>query len=71
MIADPNPALPGDADGNGSVNANDALFILRFALGIVEPTDALIENGDVDHDGRVTANDALMILRAALGIITL
>lgn len=69
MIADPYPVLSGDADGNGIVNANDALMVLRYALGIIDSID--FAAADVDGNGIVNANDALMILRAALGIITL
>lgn len=63
------PVMPGDADGNGRVNANDALAILRYSLGIDTVID--LAASDVDGDGIVNANDALMVLRAALGIITL
>lgn len=60
------PALPGDVDGSGSVTANDALLVLRAALGLIDGIDASV--ADVDGTGTVTANDALMILRCALGI---
>ena len=61
--------IMGDADGNGTVNANDALLVLRFSLGIVSEIDETA--ADVDGNGLVNANDALLILRASLGIITL
>ena len=68
LIAKFSEAIPGDVDGNGSVNANDALAVLRAALGIGADVGSA---GDVNGDGVVNANDALMILRAALGLITL
>ena len=61
-------ALMGDADGNGTVNANDALMILRYALGIISSLPHP-ENCDVDGNGSINANDALMVLRYSLGII--
>lgn len=61
-------ALAGDADGNGVVNANDALLVLRYSLGILNEISSAC---DVNGDGVVNANDALFILRAALGIVTL
>ena len=60
--------LMGDADGNGTVNANDALMILRYALGIISSLPHP-ENCDVDGNGSINANDALMVLRYSLGII--
>jgi len=61
-------SLPGDVDGNGAVNANDALLVMRYSLGIISEISPA---ADVNGDGIVNANDALMILRAALGLITL
>lgn len=63
------PTILGDTDANGSVNANDALMVLRFSLGIIPSID--FAAADVNGDGEVNANDALLILRASLGIITL
>ena len=58
-------ALPGDIDSDGFVTANDALMVLRAALGIIGDLGSA---ADMDGDGNVTANDALIILRAALGL---
>ena len=60
-----NPSC-GDADGNGSTTASDALFTLRAAVG--SATCALCVC-DVNGDGHVTASDALLVLRAAVGTI--
>jgi len=61
-------ALPGDVNNDGFVNANDALMVLRAALGLAP---AMGPEADVDGDGFVNANDALLILRAALGLAEL
>ena len=61
-------ALPGDVNGDGFVNANDALLVLRSALGLAP---ALGSEADVTGDGFVNANDALLILRVALGLAEL
>ncbi|MCR5611500.1 MAG: dockerin type I repeat-containing protein [Clostridiales bacterium] len=61
--------LLGDADGNGSIEATDALLVLRMAMGIIQtPSDT--SNIDVDHNGSIEATDALLILRRAMGIIS-
>jgi len=54
----------GDANGDGSITATDALVILRAAVGAAacEPVSC-----DVDDNGSVSATDALAVLRAAVG----
>jgi hypothetical protein len=65
--ADPQQGLlAGDTDCNGSVNAADALFILRFvALG--DATDCLRTTGNVRCDDALDSSDALAILRYVAG----
>lgn len=61
----------GDIDGNGAVEAADALIALRSALGLAELSGEQAMIGDVDFSGSVSAEDALKILRSALGLIGL
>lgn len=61
-------AFFGDADGNGRVEAADALIVLRIAMGILPVPDGA-NAIDVDKSGKVEAADALLILRLAMGII--
>ena len=60
--------LLGDVDGNGVVNANDALLILRYSLGLISSLP-YPEAADVDGNGAINANDALLVLRFSLGLI--
>lgn len=59
------PPPCGDADGNGLVQAGDALLALRAAVGL--PSPCTPARCDVDGSGAVKAADALGILRAAVG----
>lgn len=57
-------ALCGDANGDGTITAGDALFTLRSAVGTaICPLTAC----DYTGDDKITASDALAILRKAVG----
>ncbi len=55
----------GDVDGNGEVNAADALLALQIATDKVTPSDEQIAAANVDGKDGVAANDALLILQYA------
>jgi len=59
----------GDLDGDGEINASDALAILHAVVGKVQFTDAQKTAGDVDGDGKISASDALLILHRVVGKI--
>lgn len=59
--------LLGDVDGNGVVDAQDALLILRWSLELIDELPHP-ENGDVNGDGHIGADDALVVLRLHMGI---
>lgn len=61
--------LPGDADGNGSVDMQDALLVLRFAMSLIGGESIDAANADMNGDGTVDMQDALLILRKAMGLI--
>ncbi len=54
----------GDADCGKSVNARDALLVLRFVARLTGYGGCMAA-ADVNCDGRVDARDALLILRYA------
>ena len=55
--------LPGDADMNGVITAEDARTALRLSAKLEEETAALKVLCDIDGDGAVTAKDARTVLR--------
>ncbi|MBQ4577462.1 MAG: Ig-like domain-containing protein [Clostridia bacterium] len=59
----------GDINGDGLVDAADAMITLQVAVGKVELNEAEFEAADVNHDGWVDAADAVRILRFDAGLI--
>ena len=58
--------VTGDVNGDGEVNSDDAVCILRYLAGY--DVDVKIENGDVNGDGEVNSDDAVCILRHLAGL---
>ncbi len=58
----------GDVNGDGVVNAADALIIQQALVGLsVQPANTVFPNGDANCDGALTILDALHVLRFAVG----
>jgi type II secretory pathway pseudopilin PulG len=61
----PNNLLLGDADGNGTVNADDVVEVSNKIMG--KPSDNFVEgNADVNGDGVVNAIDIVLIVSSLL-----
>lgn len=58
--------LRGDVNGDGSVNASDALSVLRKSVGYND-ADFNAGRADLDNNGKVNASDALRILQISVG----
>jgi predicted GH43/DUF377 family glycosyl hydrolase len=58
----------GDVNGDGQINAADAILALRIAAGLLQPTPEQFAEADVDANGRVESFDASCILRRAVGL---
>ena len=70
LLDEKNPdVLYGDMDGDGIVDANDALLILKIAAQLETASDGQRLAGDVDENGTLDANDALFVLKKAAQLI--
>ena len=63
--------VSGDANGDGNVDATDALAVMRYAMRLGSLSPEALQACDVDGSGDVNATDALLILRAVMGLIDL
>ncbi len=53
----------GDVNGDGYIDAADALLCLRASVGLIMLTPEQEAAADVNHDGLIDAGDAILILR--------
>jgi len=64
--------VPGDANGDGRVTIEDAVLVLRHAVGMASLTEKGVKAADLwpagAPDSRITLLDALAVLRRALGL---
>lgn len=58
--------LRGDVNGDGSVNASDALMVLRKSVGYND-AGFNANRADLDNNGKVNASDALRVLQISVG----
>lgn len=58
-----------DDSPKGLLNANDALYVLKYAAGLLELNTYQVFTADVNGDGNIDATDALLILQKAAGLI--
>ena len=61
--------MMGDLDGNGLVNASDALMALQHSVQLIELDEFQWAAADVDGSESVNASDALTILQYSVGLI--
>lgn len=59
---------PGDVNGDGKVEPEDARLVLRAAVGIIHFIKDAFNAADVDHDESITPADARLVLRASVGL---
>ncbi len=60
---EPPVVMLGDVDGNGRVEAADALLVLQAATNKIQLNATQATAADVNSDKDITANDALLILQ--------
>lgn len=60
----------GDIDGNGVIDTNDALDVLKLVVGLAKTDDAGLNfnMADIDKNSKIDTNDALAILKHVVGL---
>ncbi len=56
----------GDMDGDGDASVGDAIKILRFVVGLDQPTSTQAWLADTNGSGNIDVGDAITVLRAVV-----
>ena len=59
------PVIPGDVDGNDTVNVSDVTTLVNMILGVVAK-DELV--ADINGDGKVNVSDVTALINIILGV---
>ncbi|MDE5768694.1 MAG: dockerin type I repeat-containing protein [Oscillospiraceae bacterium] len=61
--------LPGDVDGNGTVDITDVIRMNRVYVGCQKFTPEQLKAGDIDNDGKISLSDSMLVLRYIVGLV--
>jgi hypothetical protein len=62
--------LRGDTNGDGKIDAFDALLIQQTLVGSAPSSTAVYPRGDANCNGNIDAADLVLVLRTAVGLST-
>jgi hypothetical protein len=62
------PVLRGDVNGDGKLDAFDALLIQQSLVGSLPVTQTVYPRGDADCNFAIQSADAVYVLRASVGL---
>ena len=67
LLVTGNPSLPGDINGDESVNIQDIIFLINFILGTDDPNTGEFNAADMNGDGVLNIQDIILLVNSILG----
>ena len=58
--------MPGDINGDETVNIQDIIFLINFILDIEEPDTGQFTAADMNDDGFLNIQDVILIINVIL-----
>jgi hypothetical protein len=66
MLVSGSPSIPGDINGDESVNIQDIIFLINFILDVDEPDTAEFNASDLNDDGELNIQDIILLINIIL-----
>ena len=67
MLVSGSASMPGDINGDESVNIQDIIFLINFILDVDEPDTGQFSAADMNGDGVLNIQDIILIINVILG----
>jgi hypothetical protein len=67
MMVSGSASMPGDINGDESVNIQDIIFLINFILDVDEPDTGQFSAADMNDDGVLNIQDIILIINVILG----
>jgi hypothetical protein len=61
-------SMPGDVNGDGTLNISDAILVLRATVGLVKLSIPQLQVADLNHDGKVNTLDVTPLIQKVAGL---
>ncbi|RMZ49155.1 hypothetical protein EB821_03785 [Candidatus Marinimicrobia bacterium PRS2] len=66
LLVTGNPSLPGDINGDESINIQDIIILINFILGTDEPDTGEFNAADINSDGVLNIQDIILVVNLIL-----
>ncbi len=61
--------IPGDVDGDNTINIIDVVQMNRVTVGLDQFTPKQTKSADVNQNGKVDLSDSMQVLRFIVGLV--
>ena len=66
MVEQDNQLIPGDVNGDATVNILDIVMVANYTIGQADFTDEQIQVADLNQDGNINILDIVQIINIVL-----
>ncbi len=66
LLVTGNPSLPGDINGDESINIQDIIILINFILGTDDPDTGEFNAADINSDGVLNIQDIILVVNLIL-----
>ena len=66
LVSEGGSVMPGDINGDESVNIQDIIYLINYILGNDSPDEDQFSAGDMNEDGLLNIQDVILLINVIL-----